>query len=186
MRKLIIISGDLASGKSTLANELSIRHDIIHFTKDKFKESLCDIFSFTNREENRRLSVAAVEIMMQIFSECAIIGNDLILEGNFREEELLVMKNIAEENDYQTCLIFLTGETHLLYERFLCRLTNRHPAHTSLHLEENFEKFAQYLNTFRMQDQIFTPHVIDMSDFSIDEVADFADKILEEEGLFAL
>ena len=51
MSRLIIITGDLASGKSSLADSLSLRLNIPCFKKDVIKENLVDKYGFTTREE---------------------------------------------------------------------------------------------------------------------------------------
>ena len=52
MRRLILIFGDLASGKSTFADILSKRTGIPAIKKDRIKEILADTVGFETREEN--------------------------------------------------------------------------------------------------------------------------------------
>ena len=87
MKKLILITGDLASGKSTLANNLSKKLDILCFTKDVLKEILSDDIGFSNRQENKNLSIASVNVMKHIFEQYAFLQKDLILEANFHKDE---------------------------------------------------------------------------------------------------
>ena len=56
MSKLLLIMGDLATGKSTFANILAGRYGISIFGKDTIKEVLGDTIGFANREENLKLS----------------------------------------------------------------------------------------------------------------------------------
>ena len=79
MRKLLLIMGDLAAGKSTFANILSKRYDTNIFFKDSIKEVLGDTIGFVNREENKRLSNASMEMMFFIFSEFVKLNKNLIL-----------------------------------------------------------------------------------------------------------
>ena len=88
MKKLLLITGDLACGKTTFAKLLSKRYDTNLYFKDSLKELLGDAIGFTNREENLKLSKAAVQVMVHIFSEFAPLGKNLILEANFRTHEL--------------------------------------------------------------------------------------------------
>lgn len=62
-KKLLLIMGDLACGKSTFANLLSMRYDTNVFSKDSIKEVLGDTIGFANREENLKLSRATIELM---------------------------------------------------------------------------------------------------------------------------
>ena len=56
MKKLLLITGDLACGKSTFGEILAKRYNSATFYKDKIKEILGDTIGFANREENIRLS----------------------------------------------------------------------------------------------------------------------------------
>ena len=88
MKKLILVCGDLACGKSTFCGQLSRRFDIPVFYKDTIKEVLGDTIGFANREENLKLSVATFGLLRHIFLQSADLGHDLILESNFRQHEL--------------------------------------------------------------------------------------------------
>lgn len=161
MSKLILITGDLASGKSTLADSLSAYFVIPSFKKDTIKEHYCDMYGFSNREENRKMSVLATDYMIHTFEQFAKQNNDLILEANFREEELDRIRQIADDNEVDVKLIVLRGDLEILYKRFLERLPNRHKAHMSLHLDESLEKFSSYVLEQRQAKLPFIPHIID-------------------------
>ena len=94
MQRLIVITGDLAAGKSTLAMALSTRYQIPFITKDALKEIACDIIGYSSREENRELSIVATGDMIYFFKQCALANQDLILEANFRTEELNELKSL--------------------------------------------------------------------------------------------
>lgn len=169
MKNLIIISGDLAAGKSTLADNLSDKYGIVSIKKDDLKEIICDEIGFTTREENRALSKTAVNAMIYILNKSAVVGNDLILEANFRTSELKDIKEIVDFYHYTPLLIVLYGDEEILYKRFLSRLPYRHEAHKSNHLEESLDKYKEYIHTLREQDFVFEPIYIDVS--SLDEKA---------------
>jgi len=181
MKNLIIITGDLAAGKSTLAASLANELKIPFITKDTLKEIACDAIGYSSREENRHLSIAATSAMVYFFQQMALANNDLILEANFREDELYKIKQIAEENTYRVALIVLTGDINLLYQRFLDRLSNRHIAHCSLNLDYSLERFEEYINSIRNQNLLFPPHYIDMSDLDEEDVASQALEIINIE-----
>ena len=61
MQRLIIITGDLAAGKSTLASALSEVLGIPYIIKDTLKEIACDIIGYQTRQENRQLSITATK-----------------------------------------------------------------------------------------------------------------------------
>ena len=116
MQRLIIITGDLAAGKSTLASALSEVLGIPYIIKDTLKEIACDIIGYQTRQENRQLSITATQDMIYFFKQCALVGNDLILEANFRTDELTEIKRIAEEYNYNAVLLVLTGDIYHNYE----------------------------------------------------------------------
>ena len=82
MQRLIIITGDLAAGKSTLAAAISGSLGIPYIIKDTLKEIACDNIGYQTRQENRQLSITATQDMIYFFKQCALVGNDLILEAN--------------------------------------------------------------------------------------------------------
>jgi len=170
MNRLILITGDLASGKSTLADNLSKKLNIAALKKDCVKEILADTIGFETREQNRKLSIASIEEMTHFFNQCANVGTDLILDANFHSLETAELRRISLEKNYQVCLIMLTGNKELLYERFKERLKNRHRAHMSLHLDSSFDAFSDYLDGLRSAELIFPVERIDMSEMTPEEV----------------
>lgn len=145
MRRFILIFGDLASGKSTLADILSKKHGIPALKKDKIKEILADTVGFSTREENLKLSKATFEIMLHAAESLATVEKDLILESNFREGELRKISALAEKAGYEILSLYLTADPHLLYERFNKRRTEgRHRVHLTAEFD-SFEGFLHYL-----------------------------------------
>ena len=181
MNKLILISGDLAAGKSTLAKRLGDYLSYVVINKDELKEIECDVFDYSNREENRKLSVASMKNMIHFFSRLAKAGVDTILEANFRSEEVCEIADIAEEFGYSVILLMLEGDQNLLYQRFLERMENRHRAHISIGLQNDFSKFVEYNNYLRNQDLVYEPHTIDVTDLNEDKVFEIALEIVNEE-----
>ena len=177
MKKVIVLTGDLASGKSSLADSLSLALAIPAFKKDIIKERYCDLYGYTTREENRVLSIKATDYMIDAFKQFARQGNELILEANFRKNELERIKDIADEYEYDVRLLVLRGDIEVLYQRFLARLPNRHKAHMSLHLDESIDRFKEYIEEQRREDVIFLPHIIDTTKKSAKEILEIALKI---------
>ena len=170
MKKLLLITGDIAAGKSTFSKILSERYHVAVFQKDTVKEILSDSIGFHNREENKKLSNAAVEMMCHIFSRMALTGNAVILEANFHEAELEKLHMIARENHYDVLTIVLRGDAEVLYRRYIHRMKeeNRHPAHltTTLDVKEDFMKSAERIRQERIVGETL---IIDATDFSYQE-----------------
>ena len=53
MQKLLLITGDIAAGKSTFSQILYERYRSVVFHKDTIKEILGDFIGFHDREENK-------------------------------------------------------------------------------------------------------------------------------------
>ena len=178
MKRVIVITGDLASGKSSLADSLSFRLGCPDFKKDVIKEKYCDMYGYSSREENRKLSVMAVNYMLDAFKKFAKEGNDLILEANFRKGELQEIEHIAMQYNYQVILLVLRGDIEVLYKRFLSRIPTRHKAHRSMHLDESIDKFRNYIEEQRKEDVVFIPHIIDTTKRDSEEVLKIALQII--------
>lgn len=146
MGKLLLITGDLATGKSTFAGLLSRRYQVNVFYKDTFKETLGDTIGFSNREENLKLSHASAALMRMIFTEFCKLQKDLILESNFRQAELERLHEIAADFDYEVLTVALRADLEVLHPRFLHRLyhEDRHAVHACGGFED-FEVFKEYV-----------------------------------------
>lgn len=145
MKKLILILGDLASGKSTTADILSEKLSIPSLKKDTIKEILGDQIGFSNREENLKLSRATFELLLHTFDRVSLTGGDLILESNFREGELDRLTALAEKRGYSILSLLLTADTEILYHRYLARIKNgRHPVHLTTDFD-SYEGFVSYV-----------------------------------------
>ena len=157
-RTLIIITGELAAGKTTLAHRLSARYGIPAFTKDRFKELLCERIVCHNRQENLNLSFLTFDILLQIFSCCAATGHSLLLESNYRQPELDRLEAAAKAANYDVLTIALTGDLHVLHERYLARVASgtRHFAHLTQNLDrfEDFEAISCRKNPRRLFGQV--------------------------------
>lgn len=153
-KKLILIVGELAAGKSTLAHRMTERYGIPSFTKDRFKELLCEQIGFSNRQENLKLSFLTFELMFHIFECCAKAGRPLILESNFRQNELDRLEEATAEFGYETLTVFLTGDLRVLHRRYLERIASgtRHTAHQTQDLTrfEDFEAISCEKNPRRL------------------------------------
>jgi hypothetical protein len=119
--------------------------------------------------------------MIYFYKQCALVGQDLILEANFRNDEAVKIKEIADAYDYRVLLIVLTGDINLLYQRFLDRMATRHPAHRSLNLDVSIDRFADYIGNIRNEDMLYPEHKIDITDLDEDEVVIVALNIIYQE-----
>ncbi|MCL2478561.1 MAG: ATP-binding protein [Treponema sp.] len=171
-RRIIIIEGYLASGKSTFAVRLSGALKIPYVVKDTFKEALCTSMQITNREESSRFSAVAFDGMMYVTERLMETGFPFIIEGNFvpagvkKKDEAGAIKALIDKYDYRTLTFKFRGNPELLHKRFVERdtLPERGQANTlfSVISYENFCKNCQNLENFDAGGRIV---IVDTTDF---------------------
>ncbi|HOJ44891.1 MAG TPA: AAA family ATPase [Bacilli bacterium] len=164
MSRIIVIAGDLASGKSTLAKNLSDHFKIPYFTKEGIKELLSEEIEFSDRSENKKLSNSALKILIHILDRVTKVHGDVILEANFHSEELEKIKRECELHHTEVTLLYLTGDIDVLYERFMYReyYQNRHPVHLT-HPLQDVDEFENYVMKWRNEPEVLPRHYIDVT-----------------------
>lgn len=166
MKKLIIIGGDLAAGKSTFSKRLTDELEIVSINKDTIKEILGDNFGFSNREENLKLSKCSFDLMLHMANIIMDSNNSFILESNFRQHELDKLVILAKEYKYEILSLVLEGDLHILHERFNKRINgDRHIVHKS----QDLSKYEDFYNlSMNMRNVVFPGKVmkIDVTDFN--------------------
>ncbi len=127
----ILITGIPASGKSTIADEISKRLSLPVLSKDRFKEVLFDTIGFESRQEKVRLGTAAMEIMYHAASQLMKAQIPFILENNFEYASRKGLDRLLSQSDCPALTITLTGDYETLYRRFLQRNAGpgRHRGH---------------------------------------------------------
>ena len=126
-RKIIVVAGHLAAGKSTFALKLSAELKAPCLIKDAFKSALCESVADMDREKSSRFSVITFDAMLYAAGQIMKAGYPVILEGNFappgikKKDEAGAIRALVERYGY-ACLTFVfTGDTRVLYERFVRR-----------------------------------------------------------------
>ncbi|MGN0506805.1 MAG: AAA family ATPase [Lachnospiraceae bacterium] len=185
MKKLLLIMGDLAAGKSTFAKLLSERYNTIVFSKDTIKEVLGDTIGFSDRQENLKLSAATMELMIFLFSEFGKLGKDLILESNFHAPELERLHQIALKCGYEVLILVLRGDVLILHERYLKRIQhgNRHPVHlsTTLDVFEDFKAYTEHSRKEEIKGNVITINADDFSYQQDEKLLGKLDEFMEQE-----
>lgn len=167
MKKLILVNGDLATGKSHFAIILKERYGIPLYTKDGFKESLADQTNCQTKEDSHKLSLLAMQKILDIFEDTAIKGDNLILEANFHEENLSNLLRIASKYNYEILNLNLVGSTDVLYRRYMHRLKcePRHIVHSFNNLDD-YETFKTYTENRQKEKLLDNTITINTDDFS--------------------
>lgn len=177
MKKLILITGDLASGKTRFSEIIGQQYNIPVLHKDPIKEILGDTIGFSNREENKKLSEASRQIMQLFLDEYVKSSSDLIMESNFRKEELDNLSSKAKSYGYKVLILCLRGDVKVLHQRYVNRIKeeNRHPVHQSTTFDV-FEDFKNYVESTRYdldEDAI----MIDATDLEYQHSREISEKI---------
>lgn len=146
MRKIILVGGVLAAGKSTYANILKEKFNLTVITKDRLKEILGDNIYVKNREENKKLSVICFELLKYLL-ECNM--TNIVFESNFKDYELIELKKICKELNYDVLSLVFDAEDEILHQRFIKRLDkDRHYVHKSQDFT-NITDFIPVINHLR-------------------------------------
>ena len=126
-KKIIIVEGYPASGKSTFTRELSKAIGVPYLMKDTFKIALCKNISVTSLEESRLYSSVTFDAMMYVVERLMETGSSMIIEGNFvpagikKTDESQVIKTLISEYNYQSLVFKFTGDTQILHKRYIER-----------------------------------------------------------------
>jgi len=128
---LIILTGMPATGKSTIAANLSkaFRYPILE--KDNIKEGLFDILGLENYAQKRKLDHASNEVLLRILESMMKAGSSLIVDNNFDTVSTEKLYALIEAYQPNCVTIFLHGDSQTLYERYVQRdsLRKRHLGH---------------------------------------------------------
>lgn len=123
-KKVIIIEGYLASGKSTFARQLSQYINVPYLMKDTFKIALCKKVSLENRKEKSLFSAVTFDAMMYVVERMFETDNPIIIEGNFAPagvkevDEAGTIKQLIDQYEYTPLTFQFSGDTQVLYKRF--------------------------------------------------------------------
>lgn len=171
-KKIIIIEGYLASGKTTFAIQLSRALNIPYLVKDTFKIALCTSVQINNREESSRFSAITFDAMMYVTERLMETGYPVIIEGNFVPAGLKIVdeagfiKALIDRYNYQSLTFKLMGDTRILHKRFIERDKSPERAQVLRAFSEpsyaEFDKWCHSLDEFDVGGKIIE---IDTTDF---------------------
>ena len=186
-RKIIIIEGYLASGKSTFAKRLSKAINVPYLIKDTFKIALCANITVIPSKESSRFSVVTFDAMMYTAERLLEVGYPIIIEGNFvpagikKVDEAGVIKTLIEKYDCGPLTYKFKGDTQVLYKRFVER--EKTPERGRVNMisgelsHDEFHNYCVNLDKFCVGGKVIE---IDTTDF---ETVDF-DKHIETARIF--
>lgn len=134
---LIIIAGMPATGKTTIVNELQKKFSYPVFEKDLIKEELFDTVGFECYAEKRALDHAANASLLYVIESELKADRSLFVVNNFDTESNKRLNNLIEKYKPNCVTIFLTGEEHTLYKRYVER-DNNHARHLGHIVQEHY------------------------------------------------
>ena len=172
-RKIIIIEGYLASGKSTFALKLSQALRIPYLIKDTMKNTMCRNVTIENRAESSRYSVVTFDAMMYVVERLFECGLPVIIEGNFaptgqkRVDEQGIINQLVEKYRYSSLNYKFKGDTRVLHQRFIEReKTEERGNANKLGFEVQFEDFNRWCHNLDAFVVAGTVVEVDTTDFS--------------------
>ena len=169
-KNIIIITGELAAGKTSYGKKISKELNIPFFSKDEIKEILFDSLSDGNLdyESKRKMGASSYAIFYYILEEQMRVGLPIIAESNFVKESIPIIKNLLNKYDYKNITIRFEGDLKTLHKRFLEReySSERHMGLVANGVFDdfgNFEKTSIKAKEFKIDDNEI---LVDTTDFS--------------------
>jgi len=129
---VIIISGLPATGKSRIGKRISSGFRLPLISKDPFKEAGFDCLGIGDREWSRKLSALAKESLFYVMNQLLLSGNSLIIDCNFKSEDIEKIKALLSENNAGAIQIHCRSDKKIIRERYVKRMNTpgkRHPGH---------------------------------------------------------
>lgn len=175
---LIIVSGLPATGKTTLAKQLSNLLDIPLLSKDTVKEFLFDTLGSRDREWSRNLGKISNDFLYVVADELLHTNSSLVLENSFETQYALPkFTELLHKHHAELIEVHCTTHRDIRRHRFVDRNESgdRHPGHVD-HMnylsnkeEESIEKHAP-LNLGRVI-------TVDTTDFKRLDIANIVKEI---------
>lgn len=192
-RKLIVITGYLAAGKSTFALNLSNALTIPYLIKDTFKTALCAGVTISDRAESSRFSAVTFDAMMYVTERLIETGCPVIIEGNFVPyglkpvDEAGAIKELKDKYGCKTLTYKFTGDNHVLYERFIKREALPERGRANMMFSEpafdEFNTWCRNLDGFDIGGDIITVDTTDFASLDYEQYINSARRFLRTGSL---
>ena len=187
-KKIIIVEGYLASGKSTFALNLSKAIGVPYLIKDTFKSALCKNIEIANRSESSKFSAVTFDAMMYVVERLMESGCPIIIEGNFapsgmkKTDEAGEIQRLIEMHEYQSLTYKFKGDTKVLHERFVERESTAERGQANkLGFEvkyEDFDRWCHILDPFDVGDEMVEVDTTKFSNVDFSELINVAKRFV--------
>ena len=176
--KILIVNGLPASGKTTLAKQISKDLEIPVIFKDQIKEDLFDSLNLEpSRDLSKKLGLKAFRVMFEELDQKLSQNQSLILEANFKPEfDDQNFKNILCKYPHHLFQINCIADPKILFERFKTRsLKKRHPVHCDSENLQEWENFFKknMFQPLNLQSKIINLYTDDFSKINPNQILDF-------------
>lgn len=176
-KNLIIITGELAAGKTSYGKKISETLRIPFFSKDEIKGILFDSFNELNMdyESKRKIGASSYSIFYYIIEEQMKVGLPIIVESNFVKESVPIIKNLLNKYNYNDITVRFEGDLQVLHKRFLEReySSERHVGLVSNGVFDNLEDYEKTVlksKEFKISNNEILVDTTDFSKVDFDEI----------------
>ncbi len=189
VKKIIVIRGYLASGKSTFATRLSETFNLPCFIKDTFKIALCKNIELHSRAEKSAFSAVTFDAMMFTAEQLMKCGVSLIIEGNFmptgikKIDEAGEIRSLVKKYRYDALVLDFSGDISVLYKRFTERESSSERGNVNTVgtiSQEVFNTWCHNMDGFVMGDNVIHIDTTDFNQVDFDEYIAEVEKFLKQ------
>ena len=177
-KKIIIVAGHLAAGKTTFSLKLSEELRIPCFNKDLLKEEIGRNIKVNNKEDSNNIGSVSFNILFHIVEKFMKVGFPLIIESGISSMGYDNIKKLLKQYNYQSLVFYLAGDLKILFKRFVERdnTSIRDKIHKYHGLANNileFEQATKHYNEIDLEDKVIR---IDTTDFQRVEFSKYIQK----------
>lgn len=144
MSRVIIFCGLPASGKTTLAREVSVKMNVVCLYKDALKEPLYTWLKGASLEDSQRIGRAVIEMILKLAEDSIKNGVDILLESPFNHlDNVARFQRWCHEYEIDFRIIVCEIDPEERQRRHENRV--RHPSH---HDRERLNHYSFHADTF--------------------------------------
>ncbi|MFC1788111.1 AAA family ATPase [Patescibacteria group bacterium] len=144
MPKLVIVGGSLATGKSTISNEIAKQTGWQRVSMDEIKETLFDVGGYRDREWSQGIGRLAFPVFQELIGMHLSRGEHVIADATFLwPSDVEWLHDHADKHEAELVQIWMSADPRVARERFVARANKeRHPGHNDA-LEHVLDEFDQ-------------------------------------------
>lgn len=133
--RLIIVTGPVASGKTTLSQRLAGDLHLAMLNRDRFKEIIFDTIGWSDRSWSQKVGAASYALLYYALEALMQTHQSLLVESNFQAHyDSPTLAALCRQYGYRPLQLCCTAEPGALRERYIQRVQSgdRHPGHADL------------------------------------------------------